>query len=85
MSDTKISVQSEKPGIVDYESFDVQSGKNGLSRSEYKGATFHTSNDTSDARFEAKAMLLGSSSSEIMGESTIKMTATEKKEESMGQ
>jgi len=83
MSDSKISVQTEKPAVVSYESFDVFSGKDGLSRDAYKAATFHGTSDTAgDARFTKAAELVGGSGSELESEASAGQTPTEKKEES---
>jgi len=83
MADTKISVQTEKPAVVSYDSFDVFNGKGGLSRDEYKAATFHATGDTAgDASFKAKAELMGSSGSELEGEAVAGETQTEREEES---
>lgn len=83
MSDTKISVTSQKPGIAGYESFDVFSGKDGLSRDEYKAATFHATGDTSgDARFMKAADLMEGTGAELESEASAGETSSERKEES---
>lgn len=84
MADTKISVQTEKPAVASYDTFDVNNGKDGLSREAYKAATFHATSDTSgDARFSEKADLLGSNASELNAVDAADENSSEKKVESM--
>lgn len=82
--DGKISVTPEKPGIKSFEDFEVLSGANGLSRDEYKSATFHNGSSMKpDASFMKKAGLLGSDDTTLFGESTKGRTVTEDKEEAV--
>lgn len=85
MADSKISVQTEKPGIVSAESFDVFSGKNGLDRAAYKAASFHATGDTSgDARFQKAADLMGATGAELNAVEPAGEDASEKKTENKG-
>lgn len=66
----EIKEASSVPGMTTYEEFDVLSGKNPISKAEYKASTFHTSSMTDgDASFRKKAELMEGSGSEIIGDS----------------
>ena len=72
---------SSIPSYGTYEDYDVLGGKSKESQQEYMQATFYTSDMTDgDARFKAKAELLGSSGSEILGQEEVLET---KKEDEM--
>jgi hypothetical protein len=70
------------PSIRSYEDFDVLSGYDGLGREEGKKSTFFTSLTESDAAFEKKADLMGTSGSTLNAQEEVLETEVEKKEES---
>jgi hypothetical protein len=85
-SDGKISITAQKPGLTSYEDFDVFSGKDGVSRDEYKASTFHNSEQTDgDAVFNHSADLMETAGTMLFEEETKGETNVEKKEEAQGQ
>jgi hypothetical protein len=83
MDGEKISITGNKPGITSFEDFDVFSGKDGLSRDEYKASTFRNgSQDDSDPQFEKMSDLMESTGGTEHGEEKVGRTATETEEES---
>jgi len=71
------------PSVRSAEDFDVQSGLDGLSRDEYKKASFHTSADEEgDAKFNKAAGLMETTGSAILGQEEKLETEAEKAKES---
>jgi len=85
-SEGTINITTQKPGIKSFEDYDVQFGKSGLSRDEYKAATFHNSSEEGgDARFEEKAKLLETTGAALFEQSEKLETNVEKKMEAGGE
>lgn len=81
-----ISITGKIPSTPSFQDYDVQFGKNPMSRDEYKGATFQNAaeaggNEMGDASFMAKAALMGGSGDEIIGATEAGRTYQEKREE----
>lgn len=82
----KISITGKIPGTPSFQDFDVQFGKDPMTRDASKASTFQNAletggNETGDARFNKAAALMGSTGDEIIGASEAGRTYMEKKEE----
>ena len=77
--DTNASASSV-PAVPSFESYDVFSGKDGLSRAEYKKSTFHDTDMVSgDAMYDKTALLMGGSGATILSDSNAADTSSETK------